>query len=743
MAAKWANNWAADNLEQSRDPHDGWGVLPPMLPTEPRTAIAKQIQPQSQREKNLSLNSWVNSQAQELGSPDPRNIARARDMQFDGLVERRGGRGARANRGNQSYQSGRGGWVQNAAWVGRNVRAQAQQSTSWSQTEQIPWNNTPQRYPVDTQPDIPTNKGALTSHGNATPHQTEVLKPQETDSQQDGVKKEDKTTLKPQETKFDSQRDDVNATKQDQAGASKFSDQKNDWGSVSQKKQTPPKQKVPRSDTLNNGWNAVGDDKTPQSRDGNQSVRKDQQQARSSGQRNRGNTNRRKNDVEKKKNNRFATTAETRPDPEPDVFDNEDAQVASDHADNGFLDTKVLARADKTDEGEYSLQAWDGGWAPAPVDWEDRPSNHDKNSRGRVMNWEAHAAAEHDIALHGERLGDVEGDICPRSWVPESIDDKLPDEWWKQNTESEEYSCDPFLYDCYIQPFWRRFKGPATEALRKVEVPEPKVDRNDNDILLLTQTVQSTIADRLQKTHNRRDKSQKHVAMQRERAMLDMQMGNQNQHSPKLNCYLRPVEPSDMPQIHSIWNHWIERSITTPELTALPVSDVESRWADICEASLPFLVAVDRSAKSLKPRQRRTSTNYNTGNNTNNEPIESILGFTFADDFNDIRGMYRYTVELEVFIKNDCQRKGIGRCLVDKMLQILDVGYDPRGGYDFPNEDAKYRAGGSRTIGNIIVNVPYASDDHGPLKWKKAWLGQFKFEKVGELTDIGRKLNKK
>ncbi|KAI9668628.1 MAG: hypothetical protein M1831_001067 [Alyxoria varia] len=754
MATDWGNNWGVGPAEQSSDPHGGWGAQPPTPPLAPLRTISTQIPSQDRNQRELNLAHWVNSQAPDFGGINPRNVAQARDQQFNERAGRRGGRGPRGNRGNQSFRGKRSNWPQDTGWKNHSQvnqwQPQQPQNTGWAQTVQPPWNNATPQDSADPKPNGSGNAGKLPSQDNGTPHRVEVSKPQEPNNQQGDVKQEDKTSLKPEGTKPEGQRDEVHGAKQDQPETLKPHDQNNDWIDANQDKQTPPKPKVQLPNTPNNDWSAPQkDNQTPQSRPQSQSARKDQPKQsdtprpRSSGVKTRGNNDRRTNDLERKQNNRFATSAETRPDPEPDVFDDDDAQVASDHADNGFLDTKVLAQAHKMEEGEFSLQAWDGGWAPAPVDWEDRPSNHDDHFKYRVVIWEPHADAKYDVSLSGESLRDIEGEICPRSWVPETIDGDPADEWWKKRVEAEEFLRDPFFYDCYIEPFWRRFKGLEIEALQAVEVPDPNVDREDNDILSLNQTVESTIAVRLQKSHRRRDKSQKHVAMQRERAMLELQIGNQNQYSPKLNCYLRPVEQSDMPQIQKIWNHWIEKSITTPEVEPLPVSHIEERWTDICDANLPFVVAVNRSAKSMKPRQRRASTNYNTNNNANNEPVESILGFAFADDYNDIRGMYRYTVELEVFIKSDCRRKGIGRCLLDKMLQILDIAHDPRGGYDFPNEDAKYCAGGNRTIGNIIVNVPYASDDQGPLKWKKAWLEQFKFQKAGELTNVGRKLNKK
>lgn len=82
--------------------------------------------------------------------------------------------------------------------------------------------------------------------------------------------------------------------------------------------------------------------------------------------------------------------------------------------------------------------------------------------------------------------------------------------------------------------------------------------------------------------------------------------------------------------------------------------------------------------------------------------------------------------------------------MLDKILGILDSTYINRGGYEFvntPGLDTTYLSGGRRTIGSIIVNMPYNKDNPTTLDWGERWLKKFDFSKVGDVPDIGRKLN--
>jgi len=104
------------------------------------------------------------------------------------------------------------------------------------------------------------------------------------------------------------------------------------------------------------------------------------------------------------------------------------------------------------------------------------------------------------------------------------------------------------------------------------------------------------------------------------------------------------------------------------------------------EEKLPFLVAVSGRA----PAKYTT----HAGQNIPIPPNETILGFsvarTWAYGINGLRsGRSRLTANLEVFVRHDHLRKGIGRSLLDRLLQCCSPGYAGRDGYSWinPNPD--------------------------------------------------------
>ena len=97
---------------------------------------------------------------------------------------------------------------------------------------------------------------------------------------------------------------------------------------------------------------------------------------------------------------------------------------------------------------------------------------------------------------------------------------------------------------------------------------------------------------------------------------------------------------------------------------------------------MPFLVAVEGCAPVATPTRSSQKVVI--------PPNETILGFsvarTWAYGISGLRsGRSRLTVNLEVFVRPDYLRKGIGRSLLDRLLQCCSPGYAGRDGYSWVN----------------------------------------------------------
>lgn len=203
-----------------------------------------------------------------------------------------------------------------------------------------------------------------------------------------------------------------------------------------------------------------------------------------------------------------------------------------------------------------------------------------------------------------------------------------------------------------------------------------------------------------------------------------------NPHTPKAKIYIRPVESGDLRQVAIIYNHYVDHSVVVPEMKRLNERQWAARFADCRESNYAFLVAVQLVAKD--------------GGNNRRSQQETICGFAYADDYGDKENAWRYTCELQVYVGSWILRKGVGKSLIDRMMVALDPDYIPRGAVKFNGgvDAVRYEGGGVRVIRKIVITLPYAAKDENTLKWQKEWFSQWRFEQMGCLLGIGRKLDK-
>ncbi|KAB8257269.1 hypothetical protein BDV32DRAFT_140570 [Aspergillus pseudonomiae] len=186
------------------------------------------------------------------------------------------------------------------------------------------------------------------------------------------------------------------------------------------------------------------------------------------------------------------------------------------------------------------------------------------------------------------------------------------------------------------------------------------------------------------------------------------------------NVYLRPVEMGDVPGLLEIFNWYAHNSPLSTYIEPLEAGDIRQCIDDCTEEKLPFIVAAER-------RIRATA---------NNNP-QKILGYALATDYIGRRTSGRFTAELELFVKPGHTHKGIGKCLMDKLLEVCDPTYIPKRGYFFDcnTEDRTgYWSGGQRRLGRLLFAISYPSDKRSTYSWVEEWLKrQYDFEEQGRL----------
>lgn len=206
-----------------------------------------------------------------------------------------------------------------------------------------------------------------------------------------------------------------------------------------------------------------------------------------------------------------------------------------------------------------------------------------------------------------------------------------------------------------------------------------------------------------------------------------------NPNVPKANIYLRPAEVGDIPELLSLYNWYVANATQCVDATALAEQDMRQRIDDCKREKLPFIVAVERKSAILNGRIRR-------------DQNENVMGYALATDFMGARTIGRHTAEIEIFVHHTKRDQGVGRCLMDKLLEICDPTYLGRGGYFFDSdlEDGGcYSPGSSRRLARLVIAISYSEDDPSDYHRVKEWLmRRHRFEEQGLLKGAARKFDK-
>lgn len=111
---------------------------------------------------------------------------------------------------------------------------------------------------------------------------------------------------------------------------------------------------------------------------------------------------------------------------------------------------------------------------------------------------------------------------------------------------------------------------------------------------------------------------------------------------------VRASSDADVPAIHEIYAHHVLTGLGSFEETPPSVDEMVRRRAEILGHELPYLVA---------------------------ESGGRIVGYAYAGRFRT-RSAYRYSVEDSIYVAPDSQRRGVGRKLLDELIErCTKVGY--------------------------------------------------------------------
>lgn len=397
---------------------------------------------------------------------------------------------------------------------------------------------------------------------------------------------------------------------------------------------------------------------------------------------------------------------------------------------------------------ELCLRQWDGGWLPAPLDWQARNQykslGPDKFAED-IATWVNRTNNHYLVIQDGTskitvKIVDANGKIItrenvPRSWVPENIEGKSLQEFWNCLLQS---SPEPLEgEDVRFAPFWQRYITQAhnsddqelADFQESLPGPEPKLDVADCGVILYQraknqtadmtskQVLENKLKDAARDTARKEAIKQKQYKSMRKEAKRPVAAPPPNPHKPAANVYLRPATNRDDAQMALIYNHYANTHYSSA-MAPITAAEMETRRRDVAAANLNMIVAVLKVKQTGGQRANLQSTQ------------EKIVGFAYTDEHEGPRSLFRYAADLEVFVHPDYARKGVGKSLVDRLMFLADSFYVSRDAVEWrPMSDDLHlvNAGGKRSLGTVHINVFYPSDDAERLVWLQTWLQQFDF----------------
>lgn len=419
----------------------------------------------------------------------------------------------------------------------------------------------------------------------------------------------------------------------------------------------------------------------------------------------------------------------------------------------------------------YSLMDYDGSWAPPPEDWDTRPGFGDEKAGELIAGWlektdtdprsvlkafthdaqsknfyaEARASNGSTKRYHFVSTNDTDdiiGEIVPRSWIPRNIE-ALNDlqSFWQYHINTTP-TPDNELDLVGAKPWWEMYPSPNAAFHHPPQEPVHKgIDITDENFKQRRDRQQdagsnAAVARWLTRRANQRRAKQRSPrrSLGSDPKPVDsfLEEDSVPEHRrplvPKVNLSIRSAQVSDMAQITELYNWHVSNGVCVPECHPVATTHMLDRLRCIKVVSLPFIVAYlpDSTVEKIKGKALGGS--------------GKIIGIAYADDYNDMRGMYRFTAEVEMYVHHEYRQKGVARCLMDKLLHIVAEGYMPRGGYNVTDEDLGL--GAQRTLSKLIMNVSYNEQD-GTKKRLGPCLESFDFEQKGDVDDIGHKLGKR
>jgi len=380
-------------------------------------------------------------------------------------------------------------------------------------------------------------------------------------------------------------------------------------------------------------------------------------------------------------------------------------------------DLGKLVRPQSLGVHEASLVGWDGNFAPPPVDWEQRPrfGNDQEHFKADFRNWLGQAV-QHTLGV------DTTPKLRFERVPPEVVLDLNlhPDGvgFVRRHATINASNAKHYGYNFSLDSF-----------------PEPNQDQPadfdgdwDVDLSLAEnlryreETANDLIAKKMQLVeratrHYEAYLEERRVSQEQANALINASAAQPAEFPrPKVNLYLRPALACDIPAMTEILNWHIKYGVRTSELLPITEHDMRQRLDLVKQSKLPFIVAIERTRN--KGRQKRSRRPDNARSDMEPHSAmndEHVVGWASATDWSASDYVECISADLELYVAHNYRQRGIGRCLMDAILDATDRGYLKKSKCTFtvaPEMRHMFSRGGMRDLHKIIFQV---RSYHSPL----------------------------
>lgn len=170
---------------------------------------------------------------------------------------------------------------------------------------------------------------------------------------------------------------------------------------------------------------------------------------------------------------------------------------------------------------------------------------------------------------------------------------------------------------------------------------------------------------------------------------------------------IRPAKPEDIPAMNLIHKHYVENTVITFVTEANSDEAALENYEKVEKEGLPYIVAEINEDKS-------------------------IVGYTYVSSFRGVKPGYRHSLELSLFCHPDHVRKGIGKMMLQRLIQILE---DPQGWRDWFDGTRLLDFKPRQLIAVMAIDI----DMPGRGLALRDWYLKLGFRETGHLKEVGWK----